>query len=187
MLIGSGFGAAALLGAGTGVRWWREREFRLQSAARDAEVKVETDLAPVKRLMPQLGPVVSAHWTLWSSALPGDRLPMGPIDAYFHGFVQVAAGQVARLLDGHGTAATALPRVSKLLEPFVPAGGSWVRSEELDRRLLTARGSELFFDRGADLVYVSAHNLFDPDMEHVGTGPDGKATTTPPSQYPVQP
>ncbi|MFG2822524.1 hypothetical protein ACGFX4_24200 [Kitasatospora sp. NPDC048365] len=47
-------------------------------------------------------------------------------------------------------------------------------------------GSTLCFDRAAGLVFVSAHDLFDPNRKHVGIGPDGKETTVAPSQYPVQ-
>ncbi|WP_405009375.1 hypothetical protein [Kitasatospora sp. NBC_01539] len=137
---------------------------------------MSTDLTWVGRALVLLGPVVSTHWLRTSSAVPGDRLPIGPTDYFYDIVAHLASGQVARLLGerpmtpelspplqgatpGPGYAGWQVPAP---LAPFLPPSASWVRDGELDTSLVRADSAQLHFDRATDTVYVSAANLGDP-------------------------
>ncbi|GJF33107.1 hypothetical protein KNE206_58070 [Kitasatospora sp. NE20-6] len=189
-------GAAAAAPLAVGGVWLERESDRSVAAGAHKPPEVSTDLTWVGRDLVLLGPVVSAHWVQTSSAVPGDRLPIGPTDYYYDIVAHLAPGQVARLLGERPMTPEPSPplqgaatgpwhagwRVPAPLAPFMPPGASWVRDDELDASLVTADSAQLYFDRASDTVYVSAANLGGPDASATPVGPDGHTVTATPSQ-----
>ncbi|WP_166028116.1 hypothetical protein [Streptomyces chilikensis] len=140
------------------------------SKSTDDGAKVRTDLEPLERRFPALGPLSGAHWL--GTALGTDsRVSVpGPTDVRVVGTAQLGTGTVAAIT-------SAPQRIFQLEKPtqlpaelaeFVPKDARWVRSESFDLDMTGGTYSGAFYlDPGMDRVYFDTIN---PDIS-ASSGP----------------
>jgi hypothetical protein len=127
---------------------------------RKDEAKVHTELAPLRKIWPQLGDVQQAHWINGPLREEDDRqitVP-GPVDYFFEAVLVMAPADVSRLTSQyHFTPATIQPVPPKSLTPFA-SDGPWVTSPAADSALTASSHwySELYLRTESRLVYLSA-------------------------------
>ncbi|MGW4897706.1 hypothetical protein ACWEQL_36490 [Kitasatospora sp. NPDC004240] len=167
-----GCGASAGEPSGTGA-----------SAVTSAALVVRTDVGPLEKRLPGLGPIVAASWTADVPA-GGDRVP-GPTDIMIKAVLKLRPGGVARVLaTAPGKPSASTPGIPTALAGSAPAGAQWVHSGPTDQDLAWADWAQLHFDPASDTVFVDSVNLGPQDGPAALVRPDGTRVTVTPKPAP---
>ncbi|MFJ8196892.1 hypothetical protein [Streptomyces sp. NPDC096152] len=127
----------------------------------DSGGEVRTDVKPLERRFPALGPLSRAHWLGTALGTDSRGSVPGPTDVRVVGTARLRAGAVAALTAApHRSFQPGTPsRVPDELVEFMPAGARWVCSDTFDRDMTGERYSGAFLlDPGTDTVYFDTTN-----------------------------
>lgn len=134
-----------------------------------AAVRVGHDVAPVKRLFPDLGEVSEVTWVnraLGAGADAKARVAVpGPTDYAFDGVAHLQATSVAALvmLKSDWTDKPITCQVPEELKAEIGNGGTWSQSEQFDRSVTKGHYSGSFYlDRGRGRVFFCTTNPKEP-------------------------
>jgi hypothetical protein len=133
-----------------------------RSTTKDGDAaKVRTDLEPLTRRFPALGPLSGAHW-LGTAPGTDSRISVpGPTDVRVVGTARLRAGTVTAITgeaqrDFHPATPTHRPPE---LEEFLPKSAQWVRSDAFDSEVTGESYAGTFYlDPGTDTVYFDTTN-----------------------------
>jgi hypothetical protein len=121
----------------------------------DAEAKVHTDRRWTEQDLPGIGQYVEVHWQGRALGDACSRVP-GPTDWEYQGLVRMRAEQAQSLLAAYEWTVAAPGPLWPALQPLVPAGVEWQRSERYEEALDgQGRPADVYLSPGDALVYFS--------------------------------
>ncbi|WP_426506740.1 hypothetical protein ACPPVO_52110 [Dactylosporangium sp. McL0621] len=154
-----------LLGCGglfAALKW---SEFSCRRDVENARTTVRTDTKPIRAELAPLGVPAEVHWVLEPDR-HCEMLPTPGTDRDSQsGVVKLDPAQAEVLVGRYAGWEAARPGGSGLLSPYIPSGGTWQRTDELDAQFVGAHSGE------EARYYVNVDNgavLFSSYADHAG-------------------
>ncbi|MBD0674356.1 hypothetical protein [Streptomyces sp. CBMA156] len=135
-------------------------ENRQQAAAAPSPAAVRTDLEPLKRRFPKLGPLSESKWVSRMLTLNSVPEVPGPTDVSLDGVAHVEPGTLAGITASGVWAESAIEcGVPKELAAEVGGTTGWLNSQAFDRSVtLTRYSGSFYFDPRSSRVYFCTVN-----------------------------